>query len=193
MFDKIKKCLYVSPLILLLLHNGKSIYAIRISDSCSSLIGGFAVTPGYGQANPTTTRESVPVSIEGAALCGGETIQASGRMNLVSHVTLGPDGMFQYSVTHLNFQGVNGVTTSGDRVVLSENQNTIVNVRQISASEFISQTHATLITQGKATNTLVEIQFRTIINANGEPTSTVERFDVRWVFSKVNALLFNLL
>jgi hypothetical protein len=120
----------------------------------------------------------VPASIEGAPICGGETLQASGYMNIVSHVTVGPDGMFQYSVTHLNFQGVNGVTTSGDRVVLAENQNSVANVRQISANEFISQTHGTLVTQGKATNTLAEIQIRTIINANGEPTSTVERVDV---------------
>jgi hypothetical protein len=86
--------------------------------------------------------------------------------------------MFQYSISHVNFQGVNGVTTSGDRVVLAENQNGIVNVRQISAFEFMSQTHGTLVTQGKVTNTLAEIQIHMIINANGEPTLTVERFDV---------------
>jgi hypothetical protein len=78
----------------------------------------------------------------------------------------------------LNFQGVNGVTTSGDRVVLSENQNTVENVRQISAYEFIFQNHGTLVVQGKATNTLAEIHFHTIINANGEPTSTVARFEI---------------
>ncbi len=115
---------------------------------------------------------------EGIPLCRGEAVQFSGYVNIVSHLTVGPDGMFQYSISHVNFQGVNGVTTSGDRVVLAENQNGIVNVRQISAFEFISQTHGTLVTQGKATNTLAEIQICTIINANGEPTSTVERFDV---------------
>ncbi|HEX5904912.1 MAG TPA: hypothetical protein VFY50_02570 [Candidatus Nitrosocosmicus sp.] len=120
----------------------------------------------------------MPVEGEGIPLCGGEAVQLSGYVNIVSHVIVGPDGMFQYSISHVNFQGVNGVTTSGDRVVLAENQNGIVNVRQISAFEFISQTHGTLVTQGKATNTLAEIQIRTIINANGEPTSTVERFDV---------------
>ncbi len=61
--------------------------------------------------------ESVPVEGEGIPPCGGEAVQFSGYMNLVSHVTGSLDGMFQCSVTHLNFQGVNGVTTSGDRVV----------------------------------------------------------------------------
>jgi hypothetical protein len=143
------------------------------------LIGGFAVTPGYGQANPITIRESVPFSSGGAPLCGGEDVEFSGSFNTVSHVTIGPDGMFQYSVSHLNFQGVSGVTTSGDRVVLTEADTGVANVRQISANEFITQIHGTLVTQGKATNTVVEIQYRTIINANGEVTSNVERIDVR--------------
>jgi hypothetical protein len=143
------------------------------------LIGGFAVTHSYGQANAITTRESVPFIAEGIPYCGDEAVTFSGHFNLVSHVTVGPDGMFEYSVTHLNYQGVSGVTTSGDRVVLSESQNAIANVRQISANEFITQIHGTAISQGKAANTLAEIHFHTIINANGEPTSTVEHVEIK--------------
>ena len=149
------------------------------------LIGGFAVTPGYGQAMQTTTRESVPFSSSLAAICGGEEVLFSGRANIVTHVTVGPDGEFLLSVSHVNLQQVKGVTASGDRVVLTDASNQISNIRQLSENEFsavaTSQIHGTLITRGSEINTVAEILFHITINANGETTSTVERVDVRCV------------
>ena len=46
------------------------------------LIGGFAVTPGYGQAESTTTRVSEPISLSIGNPCeeggGGEGIELTG-------------------------------------------------------------------------------------------------------------------
>jgi hypothetical protein len=145
------------------------------------LIGGSAITPGYGQANPSTTRFSVPFESAGLPLCGGEEVQFSGIMNFVFHTTIGPDGEFQYDISHVNFQGVSGVTTSGDRVVLTEVDSFVTNVRQISANEFMTEIHGTLITQGKGINTVVELLFHTTINANGQVTANVEHVDEKCV------------
>jgi len=144
------------------------------------LIGGFAVTPGYGQTNSTTTRESFSFESGETPLCGGEDVQLSGTVQFVSDVTIGRDGEFQYSVPHVTFEEVTGVTTSGDRVVLTEADTSVRNIRQISANEFLFQIHATLVTQGnEGDNTVVEIPFRTIINPNGEVITSLE--DVKCV------------
>jgi hypothetical protein len=144
------------------------------------LIGGFAVTPGYGQANPGTSRFSVPFSTSGVILCGGEEVHFSGIMNFVLHTTLGSDGKFEYDLSHLNFQGVTGLTTSGDRVFLTEADSNIDHFRQIFANEFQAQVHGTLIDKGKGINTVVEISFPFIINAN-EVIANVEHVGTKCI------------
>ncbi len=144
------------------------------------LIGGFAVIPGYGQANPTTIRISTPFESGGTPLCGGEDVIFSGRINTVLHTTVGPEGEFVYDVSHLNFQGVSGVTTiSGTPVRIAEADTTIIHFRP-SANEIISEVHGKLITQGnEGDNTLFDLTFHIIINANGEVTSFVENINTR--------------
>jgi hypothetical protein len=53
-------------------------------------IGGFAVTPCYGQTGTTTRTERVPFETGGLPLCGGEQVQFGGIMNLVVQTTTFP-------------------------------------------------------------------------------------------------------
>jgi hypothetical protein len=135
----------------------------------------------YGQATPSTFTFSESFSSGGQPICGGEPIEFSGNMLFVLHSTPGPNGKFDYSLYHINFHGVTGVgTISGDRYVLTETDNLLGNLRQISANEFMTQIHGTLVSQGgKAINIVVEILFHTTVNANGQVTANVEREDVK--------------
>jgi hypothetical protein len=89
-------------------------------------------------------------------------------------VTDGPGDRFSYSIFHTNFQGVSGVTSSGDRVSVSDASTSVSNVRQISANELVAEVHGVMAVQGKQINTVLTLTFHIITNANGQVTSSVE-------------------
>jgi hypothetical protein len=138
------------------------------------LIGGFAVIPSYGQTRTTTTVLREPFEIGGQPLCGGEDVQFSGTMNLVVQTTALPDGTYQSTIQHINYQNVQGTTTSGDRVIVAEVDN-YGNARQISENQIMTVIHGTLVTQGKGTNTVFTQTIHLITNANGQVTANVDR------------------
>ena len=128
-----------------------------------------------GQAKPTTISTSDPFSGAGEPLCQpGETVDFSGVLHTVIHVTDGPGDSFTYSIFHTNFQGVSGVTSSGDRVSVSDTSTSVSNVRQISANELVAEVHGVMAVQGKQTNTVFTATLHIVMNANGQVTSDVE-------------------
>lgn len=146
------------------------------------LIGGFAITPSYGQASPFTQTFMVPFQRSGGEpLCGGEIVTISGNLLFLTHSTTGPDSSKQYTVEHWTYQGVQGTTTSGTKIVITEADTS--NIRQISPdqTEVMFQAHGSAIIEGKSINTVVTIVFIITFNANGQPTATVEHFDVKCV------------
>ncbi len=68
------------------------------------LIGGLSLTTAYRQAQTSTIRFSTPFESMGVPLCGGEPLIFTGTVNSVFHSTLGPDGKFEYTLSHTNFQ-----------------------------------------------------------------------------------------
>ncbi|MDQ3847846.1 MAG: hypothetical protein M3261_02695 [Thermoproteota archaeon] len=147
-------------------------------------VGGFAVIPSFGQADSTTQKISTPFESGGIPLCGTEEIQFSGTANYILHTTTGPDGKFQYSITHVNFQGVKAVSlTSGDTYPLTQ---VFTHITQVSASEFLTiadftLVHGTLATKGGETNSIAQIVFRTSIDADGEPIMTIDHVELKCV------------
>ena len=78
------------------------------------LIGAFAITPSYGQAQSNTVQFKVPFESVGLPLCGGESVVFSGTAHFVFHETIGPDGESVYTFSHMNFQRSTAVSTSGE-------------------------------------------------------------------------------
>jgi len=142
------------------------------------LVGGFAITPIYGQANPTTSRILVPVETSGL-LCGSEEVQFSGNIDMVFHTTLGPDGKFDYTISHTNYLGVYGIDISGNKVVIADASTNIGKLRLIATTEFLTLLNGTLVTHGGETNTLFQATLHTVINANGEVKANVEHIETK--------------
>ena len=146
------------------------------------LIGAFAVTPGYGQAQSNTEQFRVPFESVGTPLCGGEEIFFSGTAHFVFHVTTGPDGESVYTFSHLNYQRSSGVTTSGEKYEINEVNNAGARTTQTGLNEFDTVIHGTLVDQGKGINeenTIVQFVIHTVIHPNGEITGEVENVEIK--------------
>lgn len=96
------------------------------------LIGGFTVTPGYGQAQSNTEQFKTTFESTGTPLCGGENIFFSITMHSVFHETIGPDGESIYTFSHSNFQKARGVSESGEIFVITD----VVNSRSHTYSDW---------------------------------------------------------
>lgn len=140
------------------------------------LIGGFAVTPVYGQATSTTQIFTVPFSSSGTTLCG-TTVSFSGTTIIVFHVTTGPNGG-TYAIQHLNFQHGTVVTASGATGTITESDNTAV-VTPISASVLLGTVNGHLTIQGEGIDTLAHITFLIVFDANGQPTASVDNVNIQ--------------
>jgi hypothetical protein len=148
------------------------------------LIGGLAVTTAYGQAQTFTDRVSFPFEAMGVALCGGEPIVLTGTVNAVFHTTIGPNGEFEQTISHTNYQHATGITASGERFVLADINNQKSHTDQIGPNEFMTVIHGTLVDKGQGingVNTLFQLVIRTVVDSNGEVIGTVEHIDTKCV------------
>lgn len=100
---------------------------------------------------------------------------------MVFHATVGPDGKFNYTISHTNYEGVHGVDTSGHKVVIADASTNKDKLRLIPANEFLTVINGTLVTQGKETNTLFQATLHTVINANGEVRANVEHIETKCI------------
>jgi hypothetical protein len=148
------------------------------------LIGGVALTTAYGQAQTFTDRASFDFLGQGIPLCGGEEIIFSGTVNAVFHTTIGPDGEFEQTVSHTNYQKATAVTATGEVFVITDSENLLAHTDQIGPNEFISVVHGTLVDKGQGVNgvnTLFQLVVRTLVDSNGEVIGTVEHIDIKCV------------
>jgi hypothetical protein len=148
------------------------------------LIGGLSMTTAYGQAQTFTDRVSFPFESTGVPLCGGEQIIFTGTVNVVFHTTIGPNGEFEQTISHTNYQRATGVSTSGEIYVIADNTNQIAHTDQIGPNEFITVLHGTLVDKGQGingVNTLFQLVIRTVVDSNGEVIGTVEHIDTKCV------------
>ena len=132
------------------------------------LIGGFAVTPSYGQAQTTTSTIKVPFNIDTFHPCIGEIIQVSGNAEFVFHTTLNPDGTRSLRVGHVNTNGVTGTTASGDQVVYSEVDQNVQSERiRDTAGVYHTTVQLRIGVNGQEPNIVIHFASTTIINPDG--------------------------
>jgi hypothetical protein len=148
------------------------------------LIGGFAVTTAYGQAQSNTVRVSTPFETTAIPLCGVEPVFISGILNFVFHETIRPDGESAYLFSHTNYQKITAVSESGERYVVHDVDNQRLSMTQTGDNEFITFLKGIVIDTGQGINgpnTLVQIVFHFIIHPDGETTVEVEDVDIKCV------------
>src|ERR687892_2632777 len=129
------------------------------------LIGGFATTSSYGQAETTTSTVRVPFDNLPFHPCIGEFVELSGEALFVFHTTVNPDGTKSLNVGHMSTEGLKGTTQSGDPVVYSEVAHAVVSER--SSGGIFNTVVQVRIVVNEQPNVLVTFSIHTIINDDG--------------------------
>jgi hypothetical protein len=176
--------------------NNSLIIQLGLVTVVAVLIGGFAITPSYGQAQSNTIRVSTPFESSGVPLCGGEDIVFTGKINSVFHETITPDGDAVYTFSHTNFQGVTGVSESGEAFVVTDVFNQNAHTTQTGTNEFNTVIHGTLVDKGQGVNgenTLFQFVFHTVIHPDGEITGEVVHEETKCVGGSDQAFSMDLL
>lgn len=148
------------------------------------LIGGFAITTAYGQAQSNTVRFSTPFETSGIPICGDKEVFLSGILNFVFHETIRPNGESAYLFSHINYQKTTAVSESGERYVWHEVQNERLTTVQNGDNELVTNLHGVVIDTGQGINginTFVQIKTHVIIHPDGEITTEVDDVNVNCV------------
>jgi hypothetical protein len=147
----------------------------------SVLIGGFTLTPSYGQATSTTEQFTQPFESSGLPLCGGEEVRFSGTANFVYHETVLPGGESQITQFHMNYMHATAVgLISGKTFIITETDNG--GSTQVGAQTYRTVINGNILTPGaEGTNTGITLVINTTFNANGQPTSEVYFENIRCV------------
>jgi hypothetical protein len=138
----------------------------------------FSFTPVLAKGGGTMTHEIVPVYAYGFIPCGSnhfELVTYSGNLNIVSHVNE-VNGKYHYNY-HINGQGLEGYGWFGGTeyqvVYINQNQKNI----GLDSLPAVNHSSITLFFiskgQGGSSNFLMEIDFHSTINANGEVVTEI--------------------
>jgi len=130
------------------------------------------------QATTVTSNATFPFT-DTAVSCGGETVNLSGNMHLLAHVTTDARSG-RHVILQINTQSVKGVgATSGNEYVSSATNGESLNDPDTlgGQSEYTTTTKFLLIGKGKLPDLLVRTTIHITINANGEATAEVTNVD----------------
>lgn len=137
-----------------------------------------AAAAARAQATTVTTNQTITLNAVEVNSCAGEVITLNGQIHTVTHVTLAPNGG-RHTKMHQNFENVTGtgaLSLTNYRAV-SVNNHTFNNNGSNAQNETTNINRVRLISQGPGDNLLINASIHTTINANGEATSTVVRFE----------------
>jgi hypothetical protein len=166
------------------IHNYLHIHLGLVTVVTAVLIGGFAVTTAYGQAQSNTIRFSTPFETSGIPICGVEEVFFSGTINFVFHETIRPNGESAYLFSHTNFQKTTAVTESGERYVVKDVGTQRLSTTQTGDDELITVQQGVFIDTGQGINgpnTVASFVFHFIIHPDGETTIELEDVDIKCV------------
>ena len=143
------------------------------------LIGGFALTPSYGQAQTETQTLTIP--LEGARLSGNcpnteVVLVTDGTLRIISHTTLDPNGGFhgKAQVLFVNVRGIG--ETSGDEYQIISSSSSSTFASADGSPQVQTATGTTHITNGVNEKGKATTQFT--VNANGEIKVNFVKFTV---------------
>jgi hypothetical protein len=135
--------------------------------------------PTQAQAQSDTLNERVPLALTVNNPCTGEEVFIEGTDHLVFHRTVDANGGFHVKV-HSNFEG-QGVSPSGAKYVLHTSANNRFYFRAESAENDTFTDTFKIIRQGSATPEAddfeLKLTFHVTINANGEVTAIVDKYE----------------
>lgn len=131
-------------------------------------------SPARAQATTVTSNASFPFT-DTAVACDGDTVNISGRMHLLAHVTTDARGG-RHVTLQINTEGVKGVgQTSGGEYVSSATNNESINDSDTTGgqSEYTVTTKFLLAGKGKLSDLLTKVTMHVTVNADGEATAEV--------------------
>ncbi len=135
--------------------------------------------PAQAQAETFTSsdRDAFLIAFES---CTGEVLEVQGTLHAVAHTTIDPNGTF-HTTFHNNIQG-GAESASGAKYVFNSSSTNQQNFSVSGTPPFIATNTMSfrLIRQGSATPTddlMVKVLIHQTVNANGEITSEVVKFE----------------
>jgi hypothetical protein len=150
-----------------------TLFVLSLALAVLSLLA--TATPAAAQATVIQTNTRVPIDFI-ATSCSGEQVIISGESHIVVHATGSPGGTGT-TTTHINFH-LQGTSASGTLY----NANETLNGTEVSHANgqtvFENVAQLNLVSQGSTDNLRIRTVIRTIVNSNGEVTSTTFEFTV---------------
>ena len=140
------------------------------------LIGGFAVTSSYGQAQTEHFKFRDDFQSSVIPACSPNEVFFTGRVQVVGQTTIGPDGELTHADFHFYIHAT-GVDAEGNNWRWNDHENQILNSK---GGVFTSEIHGTFISQGPGEdfNTIVNIIFHTVTHPDGRITGEIESVHV---------------
>lgn len=142
------------------------------------VFGLLLVLAGKAQAATVTNDVHMPVSGTAVSGCpGGESVDLSGSVHLLFHVTINSDGG-ESADLHVNYQGVSGIgESSGAKYQIPVEVH--INTNGHVGVETTTTLSAKLIGQGPDNNEVMHMTFHVTVNANGTVTASVDNFFIK--------------
>jgi hypothetical protein len=94
------------------------------------------------------------------------------------HVT-GSAGAGSVTIQHVEFQGVTGTTSSGDKVVLTETGNTVITPVYPKLLQITTLLHGTLVSSGKGIEGVRLVVHTTFLVSTGQLTADILQVSVQ--------------
>ena len=126
----------------------------------------------FGQATTQTTELKTPLNFTAFIPCAGESVQLSGELHTVSHVTFDANGGFHLEQMSQPIN-VSGLSASGVRYQGTGVTRSSVNIDGPPPLEQTMINNFRIIGQGPGNNYLVHVTLHMTVNANGTVTSNV--------------------
>ena len=141
----------------------------------------LAITAGSAAAGATSETSPVTITTES---CDGELVVFTGEQHTVTHERVSRDGtVHEYVQVHETLAGVGTVTATlyrlNDFQMTDFNLSVDAETGTVSGPITVHDTVARIVSEGPTPNLYVFILTHVTLNANGEPTATVQdvRFD----------------
>ncbi len=158
---------------------GKKMLSLLVL-SIVALVTASTPNAALAQATTVTSNASFPFT-DTAVSCGGETVNITGNMHLLAHVTTDARSG-RHVILQINTQGAKGTgATSGSEYVSSSTNNESLNDPDTfgGQSEHTTTTKFLLAGKGRLPDLLAKATMHITVNSNGEVTAEVTNVDVQ--------------
>ncbi|HZG51130.1 MAG TPA: hypothetical protein VEZ40_03245 [Pyrinomonadaceae bacterium] len=155
--------------------NGKKMWSL-FALSLAALIFVGAQSAARAQATTVTSNASFPFA-DTAVSCDNETVNISGKMHLMAHVTTDARSG-RHIVLQINTASVKGVgASSGSEYVSGATNHDSINDPDTTGgqTEYTTTTKFLLVGKGRLPDMFVKTTMHVTVNANGEVTAQVTK------------------